>query len=238
MPRREPPDEPSLFDLPLEPPGAAEPPPHTPSRGRSPQTRQEPREPKPAAAAGSSSLPDLPLELFEPAPEPPSAPRAVRRPERPEPAAREAAAVGPAFGPAPADRATGVPASPGARLAAGAADLLVHAAVAVTVLVGARLLGTRPSLSDGPAVALFLLSFSFLYTVLPLAFWGQTLGMTWAGIASRSLDGEPLAFDQTARRWLGALLTLITLGVPLFLGPPGRSLSDLLSGSVTWAEGG
>lgn len=236
MPRREPPDEPSLFDLPLDnPPAAAEPSPRAEGKRRPSHREQPPHEPQPAPAADASdALPDLPLELFEPAPEPPSAPRAVRRPERLEPPAVEAAA-GP-LGPVEADRSAGGPASPGARLAAGAADLLVHAAVAVAVLVGARLLGTRPSLSDGPAVALFLLSFSFLYTVLPLAFWGQTLGMTWAGIASRSLDGEPLAFDQTARRWLGALLTLITLGLPLFLAPRGRSLSDLLSGSVTWAE--
>ena len=88
-------------------------------------------------------------------------------------------------------------------------------------------------LSDWPAVALFLLSFSFLYTVVPLAFWGHTPGMAWAGLDARGRDGEPLAFDQTARRWIGGILTLLLLGLPLLLAFGGRSLSDLLSGSET-----
>jgi uncharacterized RDD family membrane protein YckC len=119
------------------------------------------------------------------------------------------------------------------RLAAGAADLLVHAAVGVGVLVGCRWMGVHPVLSDWPALALFLLSFSFLYTVVPLAFWGHTPGMAWAGLDARSRDGEPLAFDQTARRWLGTVLTLLLVGLPLLLAFGGRSLSDLLSGSET-----
>lgn len=121
----------------------------------------------------------------------------------------------------------------GTRLAAGAADLLVHAAVIVGVLLGCRSMGVRPALSDWPAFALFLLSFSFLYTVVPLAFWGHTPGMAWRGLDARSRDGEPLAFDQTARRWLGAIVTSLLLGLPLVLALGGRSLSDLLSGSET-----
>lgn len=121
----------------------------------------------------------------------------------------------------------------GSRLAAGGADLLVHAAVAVGVLIGCRYMGVRPVLSDWPAVGLFLLSFSFLYTVVPLAFWGHTPGMAWAGLDARSRDGEPLAFDQTARRWIGGIVTLVLLGLPLLLAFGGRSLSDLLSGSET-----
>jgi uncharacterized RDD family membrane protein YckC len=121
----------------------------------------------------------------------------------------------------------------GRRLAAGAADLLVHVAVAVLALAGCRYLGVTPALRDWPAIAVFLLSFSFLYTVVPLAFWGHTLGMTWAGLTAESAEGEPLSFDQTARRWLGALLTLATLGLALLLALTGRSLSDRLSGSRT-----
>jgi uncharacterized RDD family membrane protein YckC len=121
----------------------------------------------------------------------------------------------------------------GSRLAAGAADLLIHASVGVGVLLGCRYLGVRPVLSDWPALALFLLSFSFLYTVVPLAFWGHTPGMAWAGLDARSRDGEPLAFDQTARRWLGGIVTSLLLGLPLILALGGRSLSDLLSGSET-----
>lgn len=121
----------------------------------------------------------------------------------------------------------------GSRLAAGAADLLVHAAVGVGILLGCRSLGVRPALADWPALALFLLSFSFLYTVVPLAFWGHTPGMAWSGLDARSRDGEPLAFDQTARRWLGGIITSVLLGLPLLLALGGRSLSDLLSGSET-----
>jgi uncharacterized RDD family membrane protein YckC len=121
----------------------------------------------------------------------------------------------------------------GSRLTAGAADLLVHAAVGVGVFLGCRYLGVRPVLSDWPAFALFLLSFSFLYTVVPLAFWGHTPGMAWRGLDARSRDGEPLAFDQTARRWLGGIVTSLLLGLPLVLVLGGRSLSDLLSGSET-----
>lgn len=186
------PDEPLLFDLPLEP-----------QRGRSaaptpPAERKRPRQPEPA--------PEPALSFDEPDEPPPS------------PAARS--------------NASGR-AGLGSRISAAGADLLVHASVAVGVLVGCRLMGVRPVLSDWPAVALFLLSFSFLYTVVPLAFWGHTPGMAWAGLDARSRDGEPLAFDQTARRWIGGILTLLLLGLPLLLAFGGRSLSDLLSGSET-----
>jgi len=124
----------------------------------------------------------------------------------------------------------------GSRLAAGAADLLVHAAVLMITLIGIRLLGVHATLADAPALGLFLLAFSFLYTIVPLAFWGHTLGMAWTGLTAQNRDGEPLTFDQTARRWLGGVLTLAAAGLPLLLALGGRSLADLLSGSVTWVE--
>jgi len=126
----------------------------------------------------------------------------------------------------------------GSRLLAGAADLLVHAAVLMIALVGSRFLGVRATLADAPALGLFLLAFSFLYTIVPLAFWGHTLGMAWAGLVSQNRDGEPLTFGQTARRWLGAVLTLAAAGLPLLIALGGRSLADLLSGSVTWSQRG
>jgi uncharacterized RDD family membrane protein YckC len=199
MPRPEKPDEPLLFDLPLDtserseraeradptPPPAAE-------RRRPPAPRPEPARP----ASGE------PEELDDSA--------AAEEPE--------------------ARKGTGA----GTRIAAGAADLLVHAAVAVVLLVGTRMMGVRPTLEDWPALAVFLLTFSFLYLVVPLAFWGNTLGMAWAGLVARNRDGEPLTFDQTARRWLGGLLTLAFLGLPLLLTGAGRSLTDRLSGSTTY----
>lgn len=183
------PDEPLLFDLPLEPERGRSAPSPAPERKRARQP--EPPVPEPVLAF------DEPEEL-------------------PEPKARP-------------DGRAGL----GRRISAAGADLLVHASVAVGVLVGCRLMGVHPVLSDWPAVALFLLSFSFLYTVVPLAFWGHTPGMAWAGLDARSRDGEPLAFDQTARRWIGGILTLLLLGLPLLLAFGGRSLSDLLSGSET-----
>jgi uncharacterized RDD family membrane protein YckC len=123
----------------------------------------------------------------------------------------------------------------GTRIAAGAADLLVHAAVLVVLLVGVHMMGVRPARTDWPALGLFLLAFSFLYMVVPLAFWGHTLGMAWVGLTARNQDGEPLTFDQTARRWLGGLLTLGFAGLPILLTGKSRSLTDRLSGSATYA---
>jgi uncharacterized RDD family membrane protein YckC len=129
----------------------------------------------------------------------------------------------------------------GRRAAAGLADLVVHAAVGVLAILGCRWLGVRPDLREWPAFAAFLLAFSFLYTVLPLAFWGHTPGMAWAAITARNRDGEPLTFDQTIRRWLGGLLTFALIGLPLLLAPGGRALTDWISGSATYPldeEGG
>lgn len=197
-----------LFDLPLDPRAA---------RAATPESRRAVApEPRPAAAP------------LRPRPEP------ARAPE-PPPALfsgdgedfedfaedeDEAAAVDP--------RVTVVN-----RLAAGAADLLMHGAVIILLLIGTRSLGVRPTLDDAPAFAIFLLVFSFLYTVVPLAFWGHTLGMAWVGLTSLNRDGEPLTFDQTARRWFGGVLTVATAGLPLLAALRGRSLADLLSGSTT-----
>lgn len=209
------------------------------------------RHERPEDSADHQLLFDLPLDPAAARPEPRRAPAPRPRPE-------SAAAAPPA--PAPRTSPRPVPAVPeddeedfeldadsapaddrarlGSRLAAGAADLLIHGAVLMVLLIGTRLLGVRPTLDDAPAFGLFLLAFSFLYTIVPLAFWGHTLGMAWAGLVSQNRDGEPLTFDQTARRWLGALLTLATVGLPLLLALRGRSLADLLSGSVTWSERG
>jgi uncharacterized RDD family membrane protein YckC len=178
---------------------------------------------------------DLPLEVERGRSAPPERKRA--RTPREDPPPQDVA--GPVGAPRPyktSDRsAQDEPsrAGLGSRLAAGAADLLVHAAVTVGVLVGCRMLGVMPALNDWPAVAVFVLSFSFLYTVVPLAFWGHTPGMAWAGLDARSRDGQALAFDQTARRWIGGILTILLLGLPILLALGGRSLSDLVSGSET-----
>jgi uncharacterized RDD family membrane protein YckC len=198
-----------LFDLPLDP--AADVP-----------LRAEPRRP-------ATRPPRL-----EGAPMAPVAPAAAARP----PAAFEEEEDEDALDLAEEEEADSGRARLISRLAGGAADLLVHAAVLMIALIGSRMLGVRPTLADAPALGLFLLAFSFLYTIVPLAFWGHTLGMAWAGLVAQNRDGEPLTFDQTARRWLGAVLTLAAAGLPLLIALSGRSLADLLSGSVTWSERG
>ncbi len=208
--------EPSLFDLPLEAAAAD----------------------RSAAGADDGDL-FLPLTPAgpAPAPRPPQPLHPVKSKERPPAAPRPVPAPRPRVASAEPEAAAGEPAaSLKSRLMAGAADLLVHAAIAVAAVAGSRLLGARPGSADWPPIALFLLTFSFLYTVLPLAFWGQTLGMAWAGLTARSRDGEALTFDQTARRWLGALTTAATLGLPLLATAGRRSLSDRVSGSATYSS--
>jgi uncharacterized RDD family membrane protein YckC len=201
----DPEEEPLLFDLPLSAPGSQQEPEELPVTPKRPSP--EPRRPAPPARSGPVPVP--------------------------MPAAAEGAE------PAP-PRAGGEFAGRGRRLAAGLADLVVHAAVMVLALFGCLGLGVRPGLREVPAFTAFLLSFSFLYTVLPLAFWGHTPGMAWAGITSHNRpgsggqDGEPLTFDQTVRRWLGAMLTCALLGLPLLLAFGGRTLTDWISGSATY----
>jgi uncharacterized RDD family membrane protein YckC len=198
---------------------------------RRPGKPNEPEEPLlfdlPLSAPGSERE-EPEEELFPVAPK-----RASRETRRtgpvpvpvPEPAAREAA---------PEPGARNEFAGPVRRIAAGLADLIVHAAVGVLALLGCRWLEVRPEIREWPAFAAFLLAFSFLYTVLPLAFWGHTPGMAWAAVTSRNRNGEPLTFDQTVRRWLGALLTLGLVGLPLLLAFGGRTLADWISGSATY----
>lgn len=121
------------------------------------------------------------------------------------------------------------------RLVGGVVDLAIHVAVLLVVGGASWLMGVRPSPEDWPAFAVFLLLFSLLYTGVPLAFWGQTPGMMRVGHVARTGSGEPLTFGQTARRWLGALLTLALAGLPLLLalGASSRSLADRISGSYT-----
>jgi uncharacterized RDD family membrane protein YckC len=216
--------EPSLFDLPLDLPDHDRLAPLSEGGEDSDKVEAPPPRPRPAR------LEAIPVE--RPVPPVPAVPAAPRRPA-PVPVAPAPKAAAPPAKEMEEDEGTPGRAGLGSRLAAGLADLLVHAAIAAVALVGARLLGANPTPAEWPPMVIFLLSFSFLYTILPLAFWGQTLGMTWAGLLSRNRDGEPLTFDQTARRWFGGLLTAATLGLPLLLAGRGRTLTDLISGSNT-----
>ncbi len=126
------------------------------------------------------------------------------------------------------------PASITDRAGAGLLDLAVLLGVAMLLAAGVLALGARPPVDTWPAAVLFFLPFSFLYVVLPLAFWGRTPGMTWAGLVARGPADQPPSFRQATLRWLGALLTLALAGLPLLLTlADGRSLTDRLSGTRT-----
>lgn len=136
------------------------------------------------------------------------------------------------------DRATPRPeacppsmASAFSRLFAGVVDLIVHGAVLLLVLVGELALGVPPTWAQWPAFAVFLLAFSFPYTAIALAFWGQTPGMSVAGFEVRTAERENLTLPQTAVRWFAAILSYSLLGLPLLLAITGRSLGDRLSRS-------
>ncbi len=119
------------------------------------------------------------------------------------------------------------------RLQAGLADLAIHVLMVAVAITAAYRLGVRITWAYWPPFTVLTLVFSFLYWVIPLAFWGQTPGMAWVGHLARSLDDEPLTFYQTFLRWLGALFTCGFAGLPLLLALGGSSLSDRLSQSKT-----
>jgi uncharacterized RDD family membrane protein YckC len=229
-------DGPFLFDLPLSPdvePSADEEPP----AGRNEAEEREPGEPS----------------LFDDAGE--AAPR--------RPATRSSATHEPVFEPAPLlpdprldeveagrekdddldgglpRRGETVPASLGNRLAACLLDGGILLSATAVAVVGGFVLGVRWQLDDLAPLALFVALFTFVYSVVPLAFWGRTPGMGLTRTTSRNADGGPLTFGQTALRWLGGLLTVALAGLPLLLALPGlggRSLADRLSGSTTVME--
>lgn len=129
-------------------------------------------------------------------------------------------------------------ASLGDRLRAGSVDLALHALALALGVAGALALGFAADRTLWPGYLLYLASFSFLYTTVPLAFWGRTPGMTLAGLRARDQATRPLTFGQTALRWVGGVLTAILLGLPLLLALGGRSLADRISGSETFAATG
>ena len=96
------------------------------------------------------------------------------------------------------------------------------------------MMSIEPRLAQSPALLIFLLSFSFLYTVVSLSFWGQTAGMTWFGLAARESPLLPISFSQAFTRWLGGWITVALLGLPLVLLVTGSSLSDRMSHSRTY----
>lgn len=136
--------------------------------------------------------------------------------------------------PQPISRPTHRSASLTDRLGATLLDLTVMAAVAIVLPFGAALLGATPHWGDWPLFAIPWLLFSFLYYVVPMAFWGRTPGMALLRLTARSLDGGPLSFGQALQRWLSTLATVALAGLPGLLALSGRSATDRLSHSSTF----
>jgi hypothetical protein len=225
-----------LFDLPLEAP----PPALVDSEPTAEETEPRPQRPataeRAAPAARSASRPEsLPLFDDEPAPER-SAPRAGASRHEPRPAAADfarASASRPRPRALPPPERASDTAPLVARLLGSGGDLVVVAATGAVAALGARWLDAPIGAGQLGALALFLLAWSFVYFVVPLAFWGATPGMSWAGVVARTSPTEPLSFGQAALRWLGTWLTWATLGLGGLLALSGRSLADRVSGSTT-----
>ncbi len=208
--------EPGLFDLPLE---APPPPQVAPGAGRSAGRRAAPPETLPLFSEEEVEH-VLAERLPEPTHEP--APRVVEAPRRSRPVAV----------PAPEPEPPAARLSP--RLRGDLADLAILGAATLAAALGAVLMRAPVGAAQVPALALFLLAFSYLYVVVPLAFWGATPGMSWSGLVARTARDEPLSFGQTTRRWFATWITWLLAGLPGLLALSGRSFADRLSGSRTY----
>ena len=190
-----------LFDLPLDP-SAPEPPPA--ETGAS--------EPPGGDAAQDYEEPEA-MPLWDPEEAADSAHHAEELATEPEPSPRWVAA----------------PLQP--RIFAAALDVAAIAAVLGIALLLLLWLEVTPTTSMAPALGLFLASFSFVYFVVPLAFWGRTPGMARAQLVARSKRQDPLTIQQALFRWLGFLLVAGSAGVLGLLTLAGISPADLISRS-------
>ncbi len=234
--------EPILFDLPLHPENA------------------EPSA-EPSVEAGSGSEPAVgqgPSILFDEAESRPSLlplksePPQSKPAERPKPKQVELLETGVEDLPLAARGSEDVASTPpgargdetafpenkaflGDRLLAGLADLAAQLIAMGLAIAATHSIGVVVTPADWMPFAVLAAVFSFLYWIVPLAFWGQTPGMAWVGHIARSSGGEPLSFGQTFLRWFGAVLTLAFVGLPMLAALTGRSLTDRISGSHTIA---
>ncbi len=212
--------EPGLFDLPIEAPPPGPPGELEGEAGREEGTPSEPEiQPLFDLRATSASAHSLHVE---------------RVTGRASGGSMQAtgAQPGPRAVPGPTGPLPGAPLS--RRLRGAFGDLLILASAGVLAATGAHSLGSSLAPEKVPALLLFVVAFSFLYTVIPLAFWGETPGMAWAGLVARARGVEPLSFGQTVLRWFGTWLTWLLLGLPGLLALGGRSLADRMSDSRTY----
>jgi uncharacterized RDD family membrane protein YckC len=126
----------------------------------------------------------------------------------------------------------------GRRLKAGLLDIAVIAAVLAVATFAAWALGATPTLARLPGLLLFTVSFSFLYTIVPLTFWSRTPGMSASDLVARAGSDTPLTIQQAIKRWLGGAVTLLLCGLPALLILTGRSVGDRFSHSGVKRRGG
>jgi hypothetical protein len=117
--------------------------------------------------------------------------------------------------------------------------VLLLAAVALLAATAGR--GQSLRLQGLAWTAVFALYLSFFSTVVPLILFGKTVGMALTGLTARGRKGSPLTAAESARRWLGTVLTLVSLGIPLLVTRRDReapSPGDRMSGRpLTWETG-
>lgn len=130
-----------------------------------------------------------------------------------------------------------VEAAVGPRFVATLLDLVAVLAALGFALVALRLLEVPADRRLLAPLGVFLASFSFLYQVVPLAFWGHTPGMAYARIHARAKNGEFMTIQQCILRWVGWILTLATGGLAGLVALAGVSFTDLVSRTRTYLAG-
>jgi hypothetical protein len=98
-----------------------------------------------------------------------------------------------------------------------AADVATSLLVVLVALLAAfAVRGRTPRISGLGWAALFALCVSFVAIAVPLVLFGRTVGMALAGLIARDDGaGRHLTPSEAARRWVGTLLSVAGLGVPL-----------------------
>ena len=98
-----------------------------------------------------------------------------------------------------------------------AADVATSVLVVLVALLAAfAVRGRTPRISGLGWAALFALCVSFVAVVVPLVLFGRTVGMALAGLIARDDGGgRHLTPSEAARRWVGTLVSVAGIGVPL-----------------------
>ena len=121
-----------------------------------------------------------------------------------------------------------------ARVVATASDVAVVVLIVSASLLVAASRGRWPSLAGGVWAAVFALYLSFFTIVAPLVFFGRTVGMALSGLAAAPSAGlRGLAIREASLRWVGTVLTGLTLGIAVLFtrrDPEAPTPADALSG--------